>query len=102
MDAESKWRRRDLWPGITLGFSLTTPADSFYFGGSSEIRRNVQLVYGLNYAKVTTLAPTNFVDPADSTAPKTVNKFGKGAFVGFTFNIDFIKGLFGSSKSGSQ
>ncbi|HSS98016.1 MAG TPA: hypothetical protein VLK33_13340 [Terriglobales bacterium] len=102
MDAESKWQPRDLRPGITMGFSLTSPANSFYFGGSSEIRRNVQLVYGLNYAKVTSLAPTKFVDPADSTAPKIVNKFEKGAFVGFTFNIDFIKGLFGSGKSGSQ
>jgi len=46
LDAERDWRPRDLWPGVTVGFSLADPANSFFFGGSSEIRRNVQLTYG--------------------------------------------------------
>ena len=45
---------------------------------------------------MTSLAPTGFVDFTSSVAPTTQKKFDKGAFVGFTFNIDFIKGLFGS------
>ena len=32
----------DLKPGISLGFSLSSPANNFYFGLSHEILRNVQ------------------------------------------------------------
>lgn len=105
LDAESPWQRSDLTPGLSLGFSLTSPATSFYFGGSSEIRRNVQLVYGLNYGKVNQLAPAGVVDPSSNAAPATIQRFKNGAFIGLTFNIDFIKGLFSGgsgSKTGSQ
>jgi len=104
MDAESRWKAVDLTPAVSLGFSLASPATSFFFGGSSEIRRNVQFVYGVNYGKVTALAPSGFNDPTSSAAPATQQRFDKGGYFGLTFNIDFIKGLFGSggSKGASQ
>jgi hypothetical protein len=100
LDAERDWRPRDLWPGVTVGFSLADPANSFFFGGSSEIRRNVQLTYGVNVGKINTLAP-GIQDPTSSAAPPTSKKFGTGGFVGMTVNFDFIKGLFGGSGSKS-
>jgi hypothetical protein len=99
MDAESPWTTKDLIPGVSFGFSLTSPASSFYLGLSSEVRRNVQLVAGVNWAKVNSLAPSGYVASSSSTAPVTEQRFAspKG-FVGFTLNIDFIKGLFGAAK----
>jgi hypothetical protein len=94
-DAERNWNPRDLIPGLSFGFSLTAPASSFFFGGSFEIRRNIQFVAGLNLAKVNALAPAGNVDPSVSTAPATKQVFEKGPFWGITLNIDFIKGLFG-------
>ena len=102
MDAESRWRLADLTPGVAFGFSLTSPSTSFYFGGSSEIRRNVQLVYGVNLAKVNALVTEGFVPPTSSAAPTTNQEFGTGAFVGLTINIDFIKGLFGGGGGSKQ
>ena len=99
-DAERNWNIRDLIPGGSFGFSLSSPATSFYFGGSVEVRRNVQLVGGLNLAKVTSLANAGYIDPTSSAAPVTKQQFGKGAFVGLTLNIDFIKGLFGGGGGG--
>jgi hypothetical protein len=95
MDAESPWKPKNLIPGFSFGFSLSAPASSFYIGGSSEIWRNLQFAGGLNVAKVNALAPAGYVDPTSSTAPTTIQKFAKGAFIGFTLNIDFIAGLFG-------
>jgi hypothetical protein len=95
MDAESPWKPKNLVPGFSFGFSLSAPASSFYFGGSSEIWRHFQVAAGLNVAKVNALAPSGFVDPSSNAAPATVQRFSKGAFVGVTLNIDFIAGLFG-------
>jgi hypothetical protein len=94
MDAESAWRRSDLLPEPSLGFSLSSPADNFFFGGSSEILRNVQLVYGYHMGKVTKLVPPLVNDPTSNAAPTTAQRFKSGAYGGLTFNIDFIKGLF--------
>ena len=96
MDAEREWQPdwNNLKPQPSLGFSLSSPADNFFFGFSSEIRRNVQLVYGYHLGKINKLAPTLVNDPTSSTAPATVQRFKGGAYVGVTFNIDFIKGLF--------
>lgn len=95
-DAESPWSRYDWWPpSISLGFSLTSPSKDFFLGLSFEARRNVQLTAGLHVGKVTALAPSGYVDPTSSTAPTTKQQFKAGAFLGATFNIDFIKGLFG-------
>jgi hypothetical protein len=94
IDAESPWKSKNLIPGFSFGFSLSAPASSFYIGGSSEIWRNLQVAAGLNVAQINALAPTGYVDPTSSTAPTTVQRFSKGAFVGFTLNLDFIAGLF--------
>jgi len=85
-------------PGVTVGFSLSEPTNSFFFGASSEIRRNVQIVYGLNLGKVNALAP-GIEDTTSNVAPTTKKKFGKGGFVGLTVNFDFIKSLFGGGTS---
>jgi hypothetical protein len=94
MDAESHWRRDNLIPAASVGFSLSSPGDNFFFGGSSEIRRNVQLVYGYHLGKVNELSKTLVNDPTSSAAPTTTKRFHGGVFGGLTFNIDFIKGLF--------
>jgi hypothetical protein len=99
MDAERSWNIRDLVPAPALGFSLSSPAASFFFGATTEIRRNVQLVGGVNLAKVTTLLPSGFVDPSSSTAPATQQVFKPGGFVGLTFNINFITSLFSGGGS---
>lgn len=99
LDAESDWRPRDLVPGLSFGLSLSSPANNFYVGGSSEFfLRNVQIVYGLSIANVAEAAPGS-----NGTSPSTSQHFKKGVFGGLTFNISgFIQGLFsggGSSKS---
>jgi hypothetical protein len=111
-DAERKWRARDLLPGLTLSFSLSSPTSNFYFGGSSEFQRYLQINYGFALAKVPKLAEGTF-SPATSTTPPTTQTFKKGAYIGISFNISgLIQGLTGgggggggkssSSSSGSQ
>jgi len=94
MDVQVPWRWADLTPAPTVAFSYTTPADDFFFGASSEIRRNVQLVYGYHLGKVTHLGPQGVDDPTSSTAPNTIKRFQGNVFVGLSFNVNFIKGLF--------
>lgn len=83
-------------PVPTVGLSLTSPTTDFFFGASSEFPflRNVQLVYGAHLARVPTLGANSFQNPTDSTAPQTTTSLRTGEFVGLTFNLDFIKGLF--------
>ncbi len=102
VDAERPWHPKDLIPGATIGFSLTTPSSNFYFGGSSEFfLRNLQAVYGFSLAKVPTLAPAGTVQATTATTPATVQRFAKGGFVGLSFNITgFIQSLF-TAKAGS-
>jgi hypothetical protein len=100
IDAEVPFEKKDLIPQPGVGFSLSSPSSDFLFGASSEFfRRNVQLVYGYHYGQVTRLVPGQAEDPTSKDAPQTTKKFTNGAFVGMTFNIDFIKGLFSSGKS---
>ena len=96
MDAESAWKPdwTNLKPQPSVGFSLSSPADDFFFGFASEIQRNVQFVYGYQLAKINKLSPTIVNDPTSSAAPATVQRFNGGVYGGLTFNIDFIKGLF--------
>jgi hypothetical protein len=58
-------------PQPSIGFSLTAPSDNFFFGGSSEILRNVQLAYGYQLGRVTELSPPFVDDPTSSAAPAT-------------------------------
>ena len=96
IDAEVPFERGDFFPQPSIGFSLTSPSSDFMFGFSSEFfKRNVQLVYGYHYGQTTHLVPGQIDDPTSKDAPQTVKRFNGGAFVGLTFNIDFIKGLFG-------
>jgi hypothetical protein len=92
---EVQWK--ELIPAPTIGMSLTTPADDFFIGGSSEIKplRNVQLVYGVHLGRVDKLGASSLQVPTDNTAPSTAKSSQKGVYLGLTFNIDFIKGLFG-------
>jgi hypothetical protein len=100
------WTKRDTqtktaswsWalPVPTVGLSLSSPNDDFFLGGSSEFKflRNVQLVYGFHLGRVTKLGANGFQNPTDSTAPQTTTSLHAGPFVGLTFNLDFVKGLF--------
>lgn len=99
IDAEAPFERWDLFPQPSIGFSLTSPSTDFFFGASSELfRRNVQLVYGYHYGQTTHLVPGQTNDPSSKDPPQTQKRFDNGAFVGLTFNIDFIKGLFSGGK----
>jgi hypothetical protein len=99
IDAEVPFETWDLFPQPSVGFSLASPSTDFMFGFSSEFfKRNVQLVYGCHYGQITRLVPGQADDPTSSTAPQTIKRFKTGAFVGLTFNIDFIKGLFGGGS----
>jgi hypothetical protein len=103
-DAERKWRPRDLVPGLSLSFSLSSPTSNFYFGGSSEFQRYLQIDYGFALAKVPKLASGAFT-PSTSATPATAQVFKKGAYIGISLNISgLIQGLTGGGggKSGSS
>lgn len=101
-DGERKWRPSDLIPAPSLGMSLTSPSTDFFFGVSSEVIRNVQIVAGRHIGKINELSPTGVNDPTSGTAPLTTQHFHPGWFVGATFNIsNFIQTLFSGSKGGS-
>jgi hypothetical protein len=118
MDAESTSQKSDLRPALTFGLSLSAPASNFYFGLSSEFRRNVQVVYGFTAAQQAKLAPGLYqpTNPApgtcrancstsNATPPPTIETFKPGGFVGISYNITgFIQSLFGGggSKGSSQ
>ena len=97
MDAERKWRAKDLIPQPLFGFSLSSPSTDFFFGGAVEPLRNIQIVGGAHAGKITQLITGGIDDPTSSAAPATSQQFKVGGFVGVTFNINFIKGLFGKS-----
>jgi hypothetical protein len=103
-DAERSFQWRDMVPGLTLGISLASPTTSFYIGGASEfLIRNVQLVYGINIAKIPILA--DGFSPA-MTTPATRTPIAWDPFVGISFNvsgfIQAVAGNAGSSKSSSS
>jgi hypothetical protein len=89
------------WPGFSFGFSLSAPASSFYAGVSLELLRNIQVVAGVNWAKVAALSANPTFSPASSTSPNTVQRFTNGAFAGLTLNISgFIQSLSGGGGGG--
>jgi len=93
-DAESHWHPREMiWPiAPSFGISLTQPSTDFFFGESSEVRRGVEVVYGLH------LARTNYVlsgeNLTSSTAPPTGQHLTTGFFYGVTFTLNFVQSLF--------
>jgi hypothetical protein len=106
-DAERPFRPSDfLHVGANFGLSLASPTNNFYVGGSTEIRRNVQLVFGFNVAKISRLAVSSGTTITVSGAPPsppTTQHFAKGAFIGLTFNISgFVQGLFGGGGGGGS
>jgi hypothetical protein len=104
-DSETRWHTSDLYKSIAAGagFSLSSPANDYFFGLSTEIRRGVQLIGGVHVGKVTELAPVLIPpDPTSSTAPATKQRFTGKGFVGLSFDIDFIKGLFGGGGSSTK
>jgi hypothetical protein len=106
-DAERKEHWGDWKPGVSISFSLSSPTSNFYFGGSSEVLRYIQLEYGFALAKVPHLATGTYA-PSSLTTPNTVQSFAKGGYIGLSFNITgLIQGLIGSasgkgSSSGSS
>jgi hypothetical protein len=52
-------------------------------------------VYGLHVGRVDKLGGNSTQLPTDSSPVLNSKSLQKGGFVGLTFNIDFIKGLFG-------
>ncbi|MEP6960550.1 MAG: hypothetical protein ABI995_00625 [Acidobacteriota bacterium] len=94
-DVQVPWHWADLVPAPTVAFSLTSPADNFFFGGSSEFQRNVQLIYGYHLGKINQLGPQGIANPTSDAAPTTVGRFRGNAFVGLTFNVNFVRNLFG-------
>jgi phosphoribosyl-AMP cyclohydrolase len=99
-DAERKWHWTDLKPEPSIGLSLSSPSTDFFGGGSSEVWRGVQVVYGVHRGKINALTPTLTNDPTSSAAPLTTTHFANKFFFGVTFNITFIQTLFGGGKGG--
>jgi hypothetical protein len=92
-DAESKEHLADWRPGISLSFSLASPTSNFYFGGSSEVLRYVQVEYGFAVAEIPALTVGAFAAPSSST-PATHQVWAKGIYGGLSFNLsDFVKSL---------
>ncbi|HEX3528326.1 MAG TPA: hypothetical protein VH988_14785 [Thermoanaerobaculia bacterium] len=102
IDAESDLKKPlSESPGLTLGLSLSSPSSSFYLGGSSDVLRNIQLVYGVNFTKVARLGPpgTSNLGSTSATPATTAQRYARGVFVGLTFNFSgFVQGLFGGGK----
>ena len=90
-----KWK--EMIPAPAIGVSLSSPTDDFFLGGSSELKglRNVQLVYGLHVGKVNKLGGNSFQFQTDASPPPATKSLRTGYYVGITFNIDFVKALFG-------
>ncbi|HEX3682443.1 MAG TPA: hypothetical protein VHU83_07855 [Bryobacteraceae bacterium] len=87
---------KEVIPAPAIGLSLSSPSDDFFLGASSELKpfRNLQLVYGVHLGRIEKLGANGFQIPTDGTAPQTTTSLHTGAFVGLTFNIDFIKSIF--------
>jgi hypothetical protein len=94
IDAERKFQLSDLIPAPTIAFSLSSPTTNFYVGGSSEFFfRNIQVMYGASFLRQSSLLPAS--EQTSATTPATRQVFGKGAFVGFSFNVlGFIQSVF--------
>ena len=106
VDAESRCGWHCLWttpPGVSAGFSLASPSNSFYVGASFEIFRNIQVVAGWNWAKEAS-KPDPAVAISDSaTSAVTVQRFSSGPFLGLTFNVSgFVQGIVGGGGSKSS
>jgi hypothetical protein len=95
IDAERQFKKSDLIPGGTVGFSLSSPTSNFYLGGSSELFiRNLQAMYGVALLKVTELGP---LSGTAGTGPvlSTIQQEKVRGFVGISFNITgFLQSLF--------
>jgi hypothetical protein len=95
MDAESPWRWKDAIPAPTFGMSFTSPTSNFYAGFSSEMRRNIQIVFGMSTAEPQYLSSTS-VSASNTGNPPTAAHFTRGGFVGFSLNISgFIQTALG-------
>jgi hypothetical protein len=90
------WKER-LTPALLLGFTPTNPKDNLVFGGSNEVYRNVQFIWGVHVGKIKQLkAPSSF-ETSDSTDPATIQRFKTGFFWGVSFNLPFLNKVFGIS-----
>lgn len=95
MDAESQWSAKNLIPAPTLGMSFISPTSNFYMGLSSEVRRNVQIVFGMSTAEPQYLSSTS-VSATNTGTPPTAQHFTRGGFIGFSLNISgFIQTVLG-------
>ena len=118
IDAEVPWtlfsrqgrsRFRDLIPGVSVGFSLTSPSSNFYIGGSIEaFIRNVQIFGGLAIQNGATSVLTNANQVTWSgtgviPTVQTTTGYRKSPFMGLTYNLSgFIQSLFSPPSSKSQ
>ncbi len=84
----------DFLPVPAVGFSLTSPASDFFGGFSIEPLRNVQIVAGRHWGKVTARGPSPIDESTSDAAPNTVERFQSGWFAGATFNIAFVGAIF--------
>jgi len=93
IDAERQFHKSDLIPGGTVGFSLTSPSSNFYVGGSSEFFiRNLQIMGGAAFLKVSELGPTA---SGSTTVTSTIQQEKVRGFFGISFNISgFLQSLF--------
>lgn len=104
-DAERPYRFSDLlYPGISLGLSMSSPSSNYYFGISEEVLRNVQLTAGLAYApQLASTNKFNAAPTATSSTPNIVQRFTGSWYVGVSFNIlGFIQSVIGGGGSAAK
>lgn len=98
IDIQKKLSWQDRFrPAVVLGFSFEKPQDNVYIGGAIEPVKSLQVLFGLHLGKVTEKRePTAIDDSKSSAAPATDQRYQKAFFAGLSFNIGFIKSIFGS------
>lgn len=92
VDIYERTRWTDWIPNPTIGFDVANPTDDFFVGGSSEFIRNIQIIYGWNFAKVDKL--TNIQDLDSDSDPAVSQSFDSNFFIGVTFNINLVPLMF--------
>ena len=94
----SKWDR--ITPSPTFGFAFVDPHENAFVGASIEPLRSLQVLAGLHFGKTSherTAENTDKNDPLSATPKVTDKKFEARFFVGVSFNVNFIKTMFGKT-----
>lgn len=85
-------------PSPTFGFAFVNPQENAFVGASIEPLRSMQFLVGVHVGKVSkerSAENTDKDDPASTTVKTTDKRFGTSLFIGASFNVNFVKTMFG-------